>query len=441
MPIEAHPSWDLSMIDALKHGELAVEPRRNPAWECPQQKAVSVGGIPDQAEDLLRKLWRSLEPYAIASLLVGAALICTILVRGILPYPFFYLFFAAVMASAWIGGTAVGLYSVLVSAIVVAYYIVPPFDRFWMTATDAQYFGVFVVCVLVASWVSSAKKKTEQALTEARDQLEYRVAERTAELRESNQELRRIIAEHRKAQQELMKAQAELAHLLRVFTMGELTTSIAHEVNQPLTAVVTQGHACLEWLSANPPDLAEARESAERIIQDGTRAGKILGHIRSLVKKDMPQRTLLNMNEVIQELTQFLRGETQNQGIALRLDLDADLPPVRGDRVQLQQVVLNLIMNGIEAMRGPNGGARGISVRTCGAEPEEVRVTVEDGGVGLNKEIAEKIFQPFFTTKEQGIGMGLAISRTIVESHGGHLWAAAGPQRGAVFHFTLPVES
>jgi C4-dicarboxylate-specific signal transduction histidine kinase len=427
------------MIAAFKQGELAMQPPASQAWEG-RKKAASDGRIPAQRRELPKKVWRAVRPYAISSVLVGAALICTILTRGILPYPFFYLFFAAVMASAWFGGTAVGLYSVLVSALVVAYYIVPPFDRFWMTATDAQYFGVFVVCVLVASWVSSAKKKTELALTEARDQLEYRVAERTAELRASNQELRRIIEERRKAQEELMKAQADLAHLLRVFTMGELTTSIAHEVNQPLTAVVTQGHACLEWLSANPPDLTEARESAERIIQDGTRAGKILGHIRSLVKKDTPHRTLLNMNEVVQEVTVFLRGETQNQHIAMRLDLDADLPQVRGDRVQLQQVVLNLIMNGIEAMRGMSGSAREICVRTRKGD-DGICVTVEDGGVGLNEEIADKIFQPFFTTKEQGIGMGLAISRTIVESHAGHLWATAKAQKGAEFQFTLPVES
>ena len=175
-----------------------------------------------------------------------------------------------------------------------------------MTATDAEYFSVFVICVLVASWVSSTKKETEEALTEARDQLEYRVAERTTELRKSNEELRRSIEDVRKAQAALLNTQADLAHLSRVFTMGELTTSIAHEVNQPLTAVVTQGQACVERLAPSPPDLEEARESAQRNIQDGTRAGRILGHIRSLVKNDVPERQLLNMNDVIQELNTFL---------------------------------------------------------------------------------------------------------------------------------------
>jgi len=431
------------VIAEFKNSEMAMPPSANPSRKsnAGPQSAASGKVVPGGRFESAMKLWRAVRPYAISTVLVGVALVCTILVRGILPYPFLYLFFAAVMASAWLGGAAVGLYSVLVSALVVAYYIVPPFDRFWMTATDAQYFSVFVICVLVASWVSSSKKRTELALTEARDQLEYRVAERTTELRESNQELRRIIEEHRKAQQALLNTQAELAHLSRVFTMGELTASIAHEVNQPLTAVVTQGHACVEWLSANPPEIAEARESAERIIQDGIRAGKILRHIRSLVKKDLPQRELLNMNEVIQELTVFFHGETASQRIALQMDLEDDLPRVRGDRVQLQQVVLNLIMNSMEAMRGMNGGPKQIWIRTRREAAGEVRVVVEDRGVGLRPEIAEKIFQPFFTTKEQGIGMGLSISRTIVESHAGHLWATAGEPRGAVFQFTIPVES
>jgi C4-dicarboxylate-specific signal transduction histidine kinase len=439
------------MIAEFKDGEMAMRPSGDPTWNS---GAVAGNGAAEKharsEESALappvrtaRKAKSAVRSYGISTLLVAVALGLTVVVRDILPYPFLYLFFAAVMASAWIGGTLVGLYSVVISALVVAYYIVPPFDKFWMTATDTEYFSVFVICVLVASWVSSAKKKTEEALTDARDQLEYRVGVRTAELRKSNEELRRSIEEHRKAQQALMNTQAELAHLSRVFTMGELTTSIAHEVNQPLTAVVTQGHACVEWLSANPPELTEARESAQRIIQDGTRAGRILGHIRSLVKKDVPERGLLSMNEVIQELTLFLHGEALNQRVSLETDLEEDLPRVRGDRVQLQQVVLNLIMNGMEAMRGINGSdAKAILIRTCRDDDAKgIRIAVADCGIGLSAEIADKIFQPFFTTKEQGIGMGLSISRTIVESHAGHIWATPRAESGAVFQFTIPIES
>jgi len=437
------------MIAEFKNGEVALRPSTNPAWNGGAAAASGAGAdshLPGEPTSLpgrrrlARKAKSAVKAYAISALLVAAALICTILMRGIFPYPFLYLFFVAVMVSAWIGGAGTGFFAAFLSTLGVAYYVFPPFDTFWMSAADTTSFAAFVVCVLVASWVSSAKKETEEALTEARDQLEYRVGARTAELRKSNEELRRSIEDHRKAQQALMKTQAELAHLSRVFTMGELTTSIAHEVNQPLTAVVTQGHACVEWLSADPPVLAEARESAKRIIQDGTRAGRILGHIRSLVKKEAPAREPLNMNDVVHELAVFLRGEAQNQRTSLQLDLADELPRVRGDRVQLQQVVLNLIMNGMEAMRGMATGKE-IWIRTRRDEAGAIRIVVEDCGIGLSAEIADKIFQPFFTTKEQGIGMGLSISRTIVESHAGHLWATPSAPRGAIFQFTIPVES
>jgi C4-dicarboxylate-specific signal transduction histidine kinase len=437
------------MIAEFEHGEMALQPStestRNgsaaPATGAETESHGSAESMPvPQRRGTAWKAKSKVRAYAISALLVAAALICTILLRGVFAYPFLYLFFVAVMVSAWVGGAGAGFFAAVTSTLVVAYYIVPPFNSFWMSAADTTYFAAFVVCVLVASWVSSTKKETEEALTEARDQLEYRVAERTTELRKSNEELRRSIEEHRKSQQALMTTQAELAHLSRVFTMGELTTSIAHEVNQPLTAVVTQGHACVEWLSADPPVLAEARESAKRIIQDGTRAGRILGHIRSLVKKESPARELLDMNDVVHELALFLRSEAQNQRTSLKLDLADELPRVRGDRVQLQQVVLNLIMNGMEAMRGLRTGKE-IWIRTSRDEAGGIKIVVEDCGIGLSAEIVDKIFQPFFTTKEQGIGMGLAISRTIVESHAGRLWATPGTPRGAIFQFTIPIES
>jgi C4-dicarboxylate-specific signal transduction histidine kinase len=414
------------MIAEFDEGEVALRPSANSMWEygvAAGANAASAGQLVSLPErrTLARLARYVIRPYGTALFLVAAALVSTLLLRGLFPYPFLYLFFPAVMASAWIGGTAAGIFAVLLSTLGVAYFFVPPFYSFTINATETTYFGAFIVCALVASWVSASKRKSADALTEARDHLEFRVSERTAELRRSNSELRRIIEEHRKAQQALMKTQAELAHLSRVFTMGELTSSIAHEVNQPLTAVVTHGHACVEWLSANPPETEEARRSAERIIQDGTRAGKVLGHIRSLFKKEAPARDWLSMNDVIEELTVFLRGEALSQRISLRTDLAADLPRVRGDRVQLQQVALNLIMNAIEAMRGKPDRAKEIWIRSRREGPAGIQISVEDCGVGLSPEIADKIFQPFFTTKEQGIGMGLSISRSIVESHAGRL--------------------
>jgi signal transduction histidine kinase len=208
-------------------------------------------------------------------------------------------------------------------------------------------------------------------------------------------------------------------------------------MNQPFTAVVTHGYACLGWLSATPPNLANARQTAERIIEDGTRAGAILGRIRALFRKEPAIRAPLDMNDVIDELTRFLRDEAQRRGVSIHADLAADLPPVYGDRVQLQQVVSNLVMNGIDAIDAP-GLARDLQIasRRNGAE---IQIRVEDSGAGIDPEIAARIFDPFFTTKPQGLGMGLSISRSIVEAHEGRLWCTTGAGQGACFQFTLPV--
>jgi C4-dicarboxylate-specific signal transduction histidine kinase len=373
--------------------------------------------------------------------LVAIAFALTFILRYFFPYPVLFLFFAAVMASAWFGGTGAGLFAVLLSTLLTDYFFVPPFHSFIVDATNVSYFGAFVICALVASWVSSSKKKSEEALKEARNQLEIRVAERTAELQKSNAELRWTMQEHDKAQEALRDTQAELAHLSRVFSMGELTSSIAHEISQPLTAVVTNGHACLEWLSAAPPNVDKARRTTENIIQDGTRAGAVLERIRSLFKKQPPAQDWLDMNEVIEELTVFLRDEAGRRGIRVRTRLARDLPRVKGDRVQLQQVVLNLLMNGMDAMHGFASRTRELVIGSRRQDDRAILISVEDSGTGLQQEIEGRIFEPFFTTKPQGIGMGLSISRSIVESHGGQLWAEPGRSGGALFKFTIPVDS
>jgi len=382
----------------------------------------------------------SIRPYATAAVLVAIAFALTLILRHFFPYPVLFLFFAAVMASAWFGGTGAGLFAVLLSTLLTDYFFVPPFHSFIVDPTDVSYFGAFVICALVASWVSSAKKKSEEALKEARTQLENRVAERTIELQKSNAELRWTIQEHDKAQQALRETQAHLAHLSRVFSMGELTSSIAHEISQPLTSVVTNGHACLEWLAAAPPNVERARRTTESIIQDGTRAGAVLGRIRSLFKKESLAQDWLDMNEVIGELIVFLRDEAIRRGISVRAELARDLPRVRGDRVQLQQVVLNLLMNGMDAMNGFAGRAKELVIGSRLHDSRSILVSVEDSGVGLRPETEERIFEPFFTTKPQGIGMGLSISRSIVESHRGHLWAEPG-RSGALFQFTIPLDA
>jgi PAS domain S-box-containing protein len=489
--------------------------------------------------------------YGIALLLVGVAFGMERLLRPLSPYPFLFQFFAAVVGSAWYGGTGPALLSVVLSILAVDYFFLPPFHSFAVSATAGAYFAAFIVAALVAGWVSSSKKRNEEALKEARDQLELRVAERTLDLQRSNTELRESehqlrlltevipqqiwsgtsdgsvdycnqrlldyvgrtlpemqgerlmetihsedrerfcqvwqqtlahgepfegewrvlgaggeyrwfftrgvpllsaegkplrwymtntdIEERRKAEQALLKTQAELAHLSRALTMGELTASIAHEVNQPLTAVVTYGNACLEWISTVPPNLREARIAAEKIIADGTRAGAVLGAIRALFKKEAPTKEWLDMNGVVQHITSVLRDDMIRNHVSIRTVLSPDLPKVRGDRVQLEQVVLNLIVNAMEAMRATAAKQKQVEIRSREDASGSILISIEDCGVGLTPEIAEKIFDPFFTTKEQGIGLGLSISRSIIEAHEGRLWALPRPSGGAMFQFTLPI--
>jgi len=240
------------------------------------------------------------------------------------------------------------------------------------------------------------------------------------------------------ASEALQEAHADLAHISRVTTMGELTASLAHEINQPITAAVTNANACLRWLAGAQPDVEEAREAASRIIKDGTRAAEIISRIRLLFKKGVPQRESVDVNEVIQEMIILLRGEAARYSISIRADLSAGLPKVKADRVQLQQVFMNLMLNGIDAIKELSAAGE-LTVKSERAE-SGLTISVSDTGVGLPPQQAARIFDAFFTTKPEGTGMGLPISRTIIESHGGRLWAAANPERGATFHFTLPGE-
>ena len=245
------------------------------------------------------------------------------------------------------------------------------------------------------------------------------------------------ITERKRADEALHKTQAELAHVTRVATLGELTASIAHEVNQPLAAIVTNGNACLRWLAGDSPNLDEARETARRIIRDGNRAGDVIGRIRTLLRKTGTEKELLDMNQAVREVVALAEDEVRRNGVALRTELTGDLPPILGDRVELEQVVLNLIMNAIEAMSAIGDRPRELVVRTQSGEVDQVCVTVQDSGIGLDPQSMGRIFDAFYTTKSQGMGMGLAISRSIVENHGGQLWAVPNEGPGATFQFTL----
>ena len=250
----------------------------------------------------------------------------------------------------------------------------------------------------------------------------------------------RDVTERTRSKEALRQAQADLTHANRVSSMGELTASLAHEVKQPIAAAITDANTCLRWLSGDQPDLEEARAAASRIVQDGRRAGEIVNRVRLLFQKGTLQRELVDLNEIIREMILLLYSEATQFAVLVRTELAADLPQVIGDRVQLQQVLMNLMMNSIDAMKDEDG-TRELTVQSQRGEDSQALISVSDTGKGLPPQQADKIFNAFFTTKTHGTGLGLRISRSIVESHGGRLWAADNSPRGARFCFTLPTKA
>jgi PAS domain S-box-containing protein len=245
----------------------------------------------------------------------------------------------------------------------------------------------------------------------------------------------------RASEQRFLDAQMELAHVTRVTTLGELTASIAHEVNQPLAAVVANAEACLRWLDRGTPDLAAARRSVEWIIDDGNRASEVIRRVRALANKTEIEKVLLDVNDLVWEVIPLVQRQLMSHQVSLQMELAPALPTILGDRVQLQQVMINLVMNGIEAMQAVTDRPRELVIRSDHDEKQQVLVSVTDCGVGISAENADRLFNPFFTTKSGGMGMGLSICRSIIEGHGGRLWATANVPHGATFQFTLPVSA
>ncbi len=252
-------------------------------------------------------------------------------------------------------------------------------------------------------------------------------------------ERKRAEEEQKRAAEALREAEADLAHVTRVTMMGELTGSLAHEVSQPITAAVTNANTCVRWLAGDTPNIQEARDAAIRSAKDGTRAADIISRIRLLFKKGAPERKLVDINEVIREIIILLRSETTRYSISVRTELGMELPEVTGDHVQLQQVFMNLVLNGIDAMKDVDD-KRELFIKSERWANEQVLVSVRDTGIGLPPQQSDQIFDAFFTTKLHGTGMGLSISRSIVESHGGRLWADGNSPRGATFHIALPTK-
>jgi C4-dicarboxylate-specific signal transduction histidine kinase len=272
---------------------------------------------------------------------------------------------------------------------------------------------------------TAGHKQAKAEIKRLNEELEQRVVERTSQLMLASEALR--------------EAQTELAHVNRVTTMGQLAASIAHEINQPITAAVTNADAGLRWLAAQPPDLEEVRDAFDRVIKAGNQASEVIARIRALIKKAPPRKGDVEINEAILEVIALTHGEFVKNGVSLQTQLAADLPLVQGDKVQLQQVILNLIVNAVEAMSGVSEGSRALLIGTGKDASSGVLVAVQDSGPGLNPESFDRLFDPFYTTKPGGMGMGLSICRSIVEAHGGRVWASGTSGPGVTVQFTLPV--
>jgi PAS domain S-box-containing protein len=497
-------------------------------------------------------LERSLKPLAIAVCFVLVALIWTFPLQHVIAYPFVFLFFGAIMGSAWFGGMLSGSLAVVLSSFLIGYFFIPPYFSFNIAKESQSFFAVFILCAIAITVVSSARKRSENAIRQARDELDAKVQERTAELVRSNTEIQeserqlrllteaipqqiwradaagqiehcnqhlrdytgegmaelagqaffqilhpedaplylqgwraaiamgsrfeeearvrgadgtyrwflarsipqrskdgRIarwygihidIEEQYRAQQNLILAQEDLSRLSRTMSMAEMAASIAHELNQPLTAVVTHAYACREWLSSEPVNTEKAAATAEKIVQESTRASSVVSRVCALFRKDTQIREPMDMNRLIQDLVRVLRDEAIRREIVIRLDLARDLPRLKMDQIQIQQVMRNLVMNAMEAM-AQTGKPRVLIVHSAKHGDDGILVAVEDSGPGVVADLAPRIFEPFFTTKPEGTGMGLAICRSIVEAHDGRLWTENSAHGGAVFQFTMRAQA
>jgi|ERR1700722_3478804 C4-dicarboxylate-specific signal transduction histidine kinase len=306
----------------------------------------------------------------------------------------------------------------------------------------------FAVAKRRGSWdviETAGHKQAKAEIKRLNDELEHRVMERTSQLTAVNEELTKEILERHHAEEALLRAeetvratQTRLSRATQIATMAELAASIAHEINQPLAAVVAGSHACMRWLSAQPPNLAKVHEAVERIVRDGNDVAEVVRRIRALFKRAALEQVPLDINEVIGEVLRLLSAESGRRRVGVETELEKDLAPIAGDRVQLQQLLFNLLMNGIEAMDPVVDRPKKLMIRSKRQSGNLVLVEIHDCGIGLPD--PEKVFEAFFTTKENGLGMGLPVCRYIVEAHDGRLWAASSEGAGTTFYFTLPVQ-
>src|SRR5579862_4051024 len=491
------------------------------------------------------------KPLAIAFCFVLVALLWTFPLQHVMAYPFVFLFFGAIMGSAWFGGATSGLIAVALSSLVINFFFIPPLYSITIAKESRTFVAAFILCAFAIAIVSSARKRAETAARIARDQLETKVHERTAELERSNLEIKeserqlRILTEaipqqiwradargrieycnqhlrdyiggegqsflgdsffeihhpqdeplfrqgwstailsgatfeiearirgrdgeyrwflvrsipqrtqegqiarwygihidseeQHRARQKLQVAQESISRRSRTLSMAEMAASIAHELNQPLAALVNDAHACRRWLNNEPVNLQRAVTTTERIVRECTRASAVVSRVRSLFTKSEYVREPTDLNALIRELTRLMRDDAIRHRVTFQLSLAENIPLLAVDAVQIQQVLLNLAKNGIDAMSEAQG-IRQLEISSAMQTEDAVLVTVKDSGRGLDEQTRARIFEPFFTTKARGTGLGLSICRSIVEAHQGRIWAESLPC-GAVFQFTLGLNS
>ena len=376
---------------------------------------------------------RAMLGYAVGLLSVTATLLVAQLQFNLQAAPV-SLFLCAIMFTAWIGGLKAGVLATVLSLLSFKYYFLAPVHSLAVDSAEIPRLAVFALAAVFVLAITGAQKRSEE------------------KLRQTARELQTNIEDLHRTQHELHKSQAELAHVTRLTTMGELTASIAHEVNQPLTAVVNNANACISLLepASNRPgevgpdgasNLEDIREALGEIRDDAERASAVVGRVRQLAKRAPVEKSLLDLKDVVKDVLALARYESVARRVTIRTDLSQELPRVSGDRVQLQQVLLNLVMNGMDAMNSVPEEKRILLVvgkQTAAAGTPAALLCVQDAGIGLKAEEMDRLFEAFYTTKPDGMGMGLAISRSIIEAHGGRLWAEPNSGPGATFLISLP---
>ena len=383
-----------------------------------------------------RGLPAAIRPYAWALLLVGAALATTLALQHVFSgRPPLFPFFAAIAAAAWFGGRAPGYFAGAISVPWGLYFYAVSRPDHGLHIRDILMFVFFAICAFVGGALNARRQATEEGLRQAHDALQTKAAE----LHRANEALVGEMAERRAMQETLEATRSELSRISRLTSMAEMAASIAHEINQPLAAVVTNADTCIRWLNAPEPELHEAREAAGRIVRDADRAGQVVARVRAMVRSALSERSEITIQSSLNDVLTLLAAEIAAHRVTIHSDIDECLPALMADRIQLQQVFVNLIANALESLSEIDDRPRQLWITSRRADENSVEVLIRDNGPGFAEGILPRLFESFVTTKPGGMGMGLSICRTIVEAHGGTLAAAPTTPHGAQFHIVLPL--